>query len=176
MLKKIYIAFSILDLLIYCLFTFLWLKQKVQWDILQNNFVSYLNFESSKYACLPSPNLFNFLFVVIKDSACRYINYHFFVTFSEFSYNARSMGRCRHLRSVKRHPRNVILVFIFFFLSLIVYIFKNFSQIFADMSACLSDNKVIFTRETVLKFIWSLRACTSAFFSLYDLTTAWQYV
>ena len=117
-----------------------------------------------------------FLFVVIKDSASRYVLIIFFFTFSEFSYNARSMGRCRHLRSVKRHPRNVILVFIFFFLSLIVYIFKNFSQIFADMSACLSDNKVIFTRETVLKFIWSLRACTSAFFLLYDLTTAWQYV
>ena len=49
-----------------------------------------------------------------------------------------------------------------FFLSLIVYIFKNFSQIFADMSACLSDNKVIFTRETVLKFI--LRGLDVCFF------------
>ena len=101
-----------------------------------------------------------------------------FVTFSEFSYNARSMGRCRHLRSVKRHPRNVILVFIFFFLSLIVYIFKNFSQIFADMSACLSDNKVIFTRESVLKFISSLRAWTMdiCFFFLvqsYNSITDW---
>ena len=28
-----------------------------------------------------------------------------------------------------------------FFLSFIVYIFKNVSQIFADMSACLSDNQ-----------------------------------
>ena len=35
----------------------------------------------------------------------------------------------------------------FFFFSLIVYILKNFSQIFADMSAGLSDNKVIFTHE-----------------------------
>ena len=105
---------------------------------------------------------FNFFFAVMKNSAYKCINY-FFVTFSEFSYNARSMGRCRHLRSVKRHPRNVILVFIFFFLSLIVYIFKNFSQIFADMSACLSDNKVIFTRESVLKFISSLRAWKSDF-------------
>ena len=140
MLKKIYIAFSILDLLIYCLFTFLWLKQKVQWDILQNNFVSYLNFESSKYACLPSPNLFNFLFVVIKDSACRYINYHFFVTFSEFSYNARSMGRCRHLRSVKRHPRNVILVFIFFFFPLLY----TYSRILVKfLQICLPASQTI---------------------------------
>ena len=112
-----------------------------------------MNFELSRYDCLLSQN---FLFVVIKDSASRYVLIILFFSFSEFSYNARSMGRCRHLRSVKRHPRNVILVFIFFFLSLIVYIFKNFSQIFADMSACLSDNKVIFTREIVLKFISSL--------------------
>ena len=65
-----------------------------------------------------------------------------------------------------------------FFLSLIVYIFKNFSQIFADMSACLSDNKVIFTRESVLKFISSLRAWTMdiCFFFLvqsYNSITDW---
>ena len=53
----------------------------------------------------------------------------------------------------KTSKKHVILVFILIFLSLIVYIFKNFSQIFADMSACLSDNKLIFTRENQPKLI-----------------------
>ena len=41
-----------------------------------------------------------------------------------------------------------------FFLSLIVHISKNFSQIFADMSAGLSDDKVIFNREKNVSKDW----------------------
>ena len=101
--------------------------------------ICYLNFELGRYDCLLSQNLFNYLFVVIKDSACRYINY-FFVTFSEFSYNARSMGRCRHLRSVKRHPRNVILVFIFFFFPLLY----TYSRILVKfLQICLPASQTI---------------------------------